>query len=175
MKPSAPRARAAHPEVLGLWGFVTLLVGWCVAYVSPVDIRVPEPYNWYGFTLGFLMGTLLSFSAMRALGKADPDYDPRSPDRHLPRPRRLVTTGPYAFTRHPFILGRALQLGGTALLFGSVVTAVVTCVLWVGTWWVRFAGPEERELERKYGQAYRDYACRTAFLIPGLVWPWRRG
>lgn len=70
-----------------------------------------------------------------------------------------ITTGVYAFSRHPMYVSRillyaGLGLAGTSWVF--LLCAVVDVVAW------QLAMPEEeRHMTRKYGAAYEDYLRRT--------------
>ena len=86
----------------------------------------------------------------------------------FPEPRqnaRLVTTGPYALVRHPMYLAVLLFAAGFALgwrgLAHAAAFALLAVVLHVK------ASREERLLARKFPE-YRDYAARTARIVPGL-------
>jgi protein-S-isoprenylcysteine O-methyltransferase Ste14 len=73
---------------------------------------------------------------------------------------RLVTTGPYRFTRNPMYLGMVAILAGVALLLGSVAPAlVVPAFAW--SMQKRFIEPEERQLEEAFGEEYRTYRRRV--------------
>lgn len=72
----------------------------------------------------------------------------------------LVTGGPFRFRRNPIYLGWVLLLLGAAEITKNVwfvgaaaVFAVLVTVLAIL--------PEERHLEAKFGEAYRDYKSRT--------------
>jgi protein-S-isoprenylcysteine O-methyltransferase Ste14 len=86
----------------------------------------------------------------------------------FPEPReraRLVTTGPYALVRHPMYLAVLLFAAGFALgwrgLPQLLALALLAAVLHVK------ASREERLLAQKFPE-YRDYAARTARIVPGL-------
>jgi protein-S-isoprenylcysteine O-methyltransferase Ste14 len=88
----------------------------------------------------------------------------------LEQPESLVTTGPYAFSRHPMYLGWWLIHLGVGVLRGSAwVAASVPVAVLVE----HFGGSvvEERELRRQFGGEYARYAER----VPQYVWlPGRR-
>jgi protein-S-isoprenylcysteine O-methyltransferase Ste14 len=78
---------------------------------------------------------------------------------HLPA-RRLVTDGPYRFTRNPMYLGLALSYTGIALLVDTAWPLVVLPVVLVII--VRYViRREERHLERTFGDEYRTYRERV--------------
>ncbi len=79
-------------------------------------------------------------------------------------PDRLVTTGPYAWSRNPMYLGHLLSLAGPALATGSPVA--VAGRLWQ---WRRLAervGIDEDRLSRVFGDEYRDYVARVPRWLP---------
>jgi protein-S-isoprenylcysteine O-methyltransferase Ste14 len=71
-------------------------------------------------------------------------------------PRQLVTTGPYAYLRHPLVAATAGQIVGLGIALGSVpVLAYATTITAI---WYFFIRPrEERSLEERFGQQVRDY------------------
>jgi protein-S-isoprenylcysteine O-methyltransferase Ste14 len=80
--------------------------------------------------------------------------------------KHLVTTGPFAFVRNPMMWGIGALLIGLALLLGSLGLwfGFAFFVLFVTRFVPRF---EEPDMERRFGQEYRDY-CRQ---VPRW-WPW---
>jgi protein-S-isoprenylcysteine O-methyltransferase Ste14 len=84
----------------------------------------------------------------------------------------LATTGLYARIRHPRYLGMMATVLGCCLLVGSRN-------LWAAAaaWWLVALGTiglEERELRRRFGAAYADYAGRVPALVPLRLRP-RKG
>jgi protein-S-isoprenylcysteine O-methyltransferase Ste14 len=80
--------------------------------------------------------------------------------------RRLLTTGPYRYVRHPRYVGLIASRVAFALVFASVV-AWVLIAGWV---WIvrRRVVREEAHLTVVFGPAYGEYAQRTWRLVPGL-------
>ena len=83
------------------------------------------------------------------------------------RAHRVVSTGPYAYVRHPMYTGFALFLLGTSLLLGSwyglALAAVPIAVL---AW--RTVHEERLLSERLAG--YADYAARVRYRLIPLIW-----
>jgi protein-S-isoprenylcysteine O-methyltransferase Ste14 len=83
----------------------------------------------------------------------------------MPEARRLVTSGPYAFVRHPLYVGEFVLLLGVALqhlMPWALLLLAVQCM---------FQFERMKKEERVLAQAfpnYADYISRTARLLPGL-------
>jgi protein-S-isoprenylcysteine O-methyltransferase Ste14 len=83
----------------------------------------------------------------------------------LPEARRLVTSGPYSIIRHPLYVAEGVALFGLTLQYNSVwawALFSLQCMF-------QFARMlnEEVVLSRAFPE-YKDYAARTARLVPGL-------
>jgi len=86
-------------------------------------------------------------------------------------PRRFVVRGPYQYVRNPMISGVILILAGEALALRSPP---------LGLWAAGFAllnmvyipFVEEPQLERRFGEAYRQYRRQVRRFVPRLT-PWR--
>jgi protein-S-isoprenylcysteine O-methyltransferase Ste14 len=76
----------------------------------------------------------------------------------------LATSGPYARVRHPQYDGFVLIMFGFLLQWPTLLTlAMFPILVWM---YVRLAIVEERDSERLFGQAWRDYAARTPRFFP---------
>ncbi|WP_116127243.1 methyltransferase family protein [Lewinella sp. IMCC34183] len=83
-------------------------------------------------------------------------------------PRRLVTGGPFRFSRNPIYLGFVVSLLGAWCYLGSVspLLGVVAFFLAANYWYIPF---EEERLLEAFGEAYRTYQRRVArWLGPGI-------
>ncbi|MDP9128010.1 MAG: isoprenylcysteine carboxylmethyltransferase family protein [Pseudomonadota bacterium] len=83
----------------------------------------------------------------------------------LPESRRLVTSGPYRWVRHPLYVAEALATIGVLINFLGVWTALLIA-LQLMLQFVRMHY-EEQVLRANFPD-YEDYARRTARLIPGV-------
>lgn len=73
---------------------------------------------------------------------------------------RLVTTGPFRFTRNPIYVGNATLMAGIGFVFGNfwfVLLGVVSALV-VDRLAIR---REERHLAKRFGQDWIDYASRV--------------
>jgi protein-S-isoprenylcysteine O-methyltransferase Ste14 len=95
---------------------------------------------------------------------------------HLFKTQRLITSGPYRFTRNPLYLGRFLILTGIAVMAWFSWTINMTVLL--ATWALFFSyymprkeRIEPQRLERIHGSAYRAYRDAVPALFPRRA-PW---
>lgn len=79
---------------------------------------------------------------------------------------RVVQDGPFAVVRHPIYAGLLGFLAGGALLVADPLVAAVALAM-VPVLLVR-ARAEERFLEERLGDEYRDYRRRVPMLLPRL-------
>lgn len=80
---------------------------------------------------------------------------------------RLIDKGIYGRIRHPSYCGSLLSFLGLGLFFSSWLTLAVIFLPILSAFLYRVK-IEERALREKFGQAYIDYAARTARFIPGV-------
>jgi protein-S-isoprenylcysteine O-methyltransferase Ste14 len=155
--------RGAYWVVLPLWTM-------CIAIVFAVALRYRTMYlytNWIAWAPGGLLllaGSAIfrsastNFSLVRISGLAELE-----PDRHR---QELVVTGIRSRVRHPIYLGHLCEMlgwcvgSGLTALYVLTVLAVVT-----GAMMIRM---EDRELEARFGQAYREYCERVPAIIPRI-------
>ena len=79
----------------------------------------------------------------------------------------LNTTGIYSTVRHPLYLGNYFMWIGIVLFtFNFEFIVIITFAFWL--YYERIMFAEERFLERKFGDAYMDWANRTPAFIPCL-------
>ncbi len=83
------------------------------------------------------------------------------------RGQTVISTGPYAFVRHPMYGYAILLIVGTALLLGSLWGLLLGVVLLVPLFGLRAVGEEAVLLEGLPG--YRDYAAKVKYrMLPGI-------
>jgi protein-S-isoprenylcysteine O-methyltransferase Ste14 len=76
-------------------------------------------------------------------------------------PPKLVTTGPYRFSRNPMLTGIFIQLFGLSIALGSLSLALIFTPLFIviNVWELKKV--EEPELARRLGEAYVEYKKRV--------------
>jgi protein-S-isoprenylcysteine O-methyltransferase Ste14 len=81
--------------------------------------------------------------------------------------QRVVSSGPYRFVRHPAYAGNILMYAGFGLAIGSWLSAGLLLAFAIAAHIPRIR-VEEAELEREFGDDYRDYERKTSRLVPGI-------
>jgi len=78
----------------------------------------------------------------------------------------LVTSGPYAYVRHPIYTGMLFAMVGSAMVFGWswLLLAVVS-----GAYFVYSAFAEQKLMLRTFPDSYPAYQQRTKMLIPFVL------
>ncbi len=84
--------------------------------------------------------------------------------------QQLIIQKPYNYCRNPMALGTIVAGLGVAILIGSLSAAVIVLALAV-LLLVYIKLLEEREMELRFGEAYREYRKQTPFILPRF---WQR-
>lgn len=83
------------------------------------------------------------------------------------RKQRVITTGVYAFVRHPLYLGCILMLAGAPLMLGSVVGLVISLIAVISLMGRSVA--EEKLLASEL-DGYADYQRKVKYRLLPFVW-----
>lgn len=136
--------------------FGVMLVGFLVAYVGT---RLDALVGWRQFSYPATHAAgwvLLDAGFLLRVWAAFDFYERKMKVISLEPQRKLVTTGPYRFTRNPLYLGgNVFIFFGAALLFGSPGALLITAAhLPLVDLFIRH---EERQLRATFGNAWIDY------------------
>ena len=138
------------PPLIYIGGF---LLGVALEAALPVG-GLPSILAWLAALIGVAIFLALDGSAMLHFIRAKTGVLPISPTT------AFVTSGPYRITRNPMYLGMAVLYVGLALSLGVIwALAFLPVVLLAVDRYV--IPPEERHLEAKFGDEYRDYKSRV--------------
>jgi protein-S-isoprenylcysteine O-methyltransferase Ste14 len=133
-----------------------LLLGLASDRLLPRPFAVPGTDPVRRMTGGpvILVGLALAAAGIRSFSRA------ATPVRSKEPTRVLVTTGIHGRTRNPIHLGMFLVYGGIGMAAPSPWTLILALPLAIT---IRYGvvGPEEAYLERRFGDAYRDYTARV--------------
>lgn len=131
------------------WVGLDHLLGW-------KGLRAP----WVAIPLAWLGGALIVWCAALLLWRGR-----GSPHPFVAKTKRLVTSGPYGVVRNPMLWGVGAVFLALILYLGSVG-------LWFGfAGFVLFLyfyipGYEERDMERRFGEEYRQYCRQVPRWVP---------
>jgi protein-S-isoprenylcysteine O-methyltransferase Ste14 len=143
----------ARPPLLFL---AALLLGLASDRLLPLPFAVPEGDLVRSTVAGslILIGLALAAAGIRNFSRAATPVPTNEPTR------ALVTTGIHGWTRNPIYLGMFLVYSGIGVAARSPWTLVLTLPLAIT---VRYGvvAREEAYLERRFGDAYRDYKARV--------------
>jgi protein-S-isoprenylcysteine O-methyltransferase Ste14 len=83
-----------------------------------------------------------------------------------PGTARLVTAGPFKYTRNPMVFGYLITLAGLGCAWRSIGASLITPVIG-GVLFVVYAKLfEERSLEKRFGTQYTLYRHRVPLVVP---------
>ncbi len=83
-------------------------------------------------------------------------------------PPRLVTSGPYAYTRNPMLTGVFSLLFGLGILLESVSLFFIFTPLFIYVNYWELKSIEEPELMKRLGEEYVEYRKMTPMFFPGF-------
>lgn len=149
--------------------FVVILPIICILVSQLVDswfgfpTLIPQPLNFVIAAIFFAVGFFWAiWSNVDLFRKGEGTPVPMSETQT----RKLVVDGAYKYTRNPMMFGYLLILVGLGFLFNSLfLTFGVTSIFTVGLVAVIKLW-EEKNLERRFGEAYVEYKKKVSFLIP---------
>ncbi len=162
------------------WGFIKTIIilpGTVLVFVpaaillttqdskSAVELASPAQIQFWIALLSATAGLILSIwtsNLFIKFGKGTPaPWDP---------PKKLVIRGPYRHVRNPMITGVLLLLFAEALLLQSRPIAIWMIIFFIANA-IYFPLIEERSMEKRFGNEYRNYKKQVPRWIPRLT-PW---
>ena len=161
VKPTKVREKSADrliTVVVVVIAYELLFARWL--RIGPLQLRfIPnDPWiAWAGIALTWI-GTIIAIWARYCIGVY------WSARVTLKEGHKLISSGPYAFVRHPIYTGMLLGCIGAALVVGEW-RGVLAVVLLLAAH-SRKAMREESLLTQEFGEEYISYKKRTGFLFP---------
>lgn len=116
-------------------------------------LQAPFRY-WIGGAIIIASIYLLGFKAVKTMRQSGQSENPYK------KTTEIIETGPFKFTRNPMYLQMVLVCIGFAVLLSSLWIFALTpiCAMFLHFLVIL---PEERYLERKFGNTYLDYKRRV--------------
>ena len=120
----------------------------------PLTARAGDPVRWILASGLILVGLALAAAGIRNFARSATPVPTNEPTR------ALATTGIHGWSRNPIYLGLFLLYGGIGIAARSPWALVLTLPLAIT---IRYGvvAREEAYLERRFGDAYRDYKARV--------------
>lgn len=139
-----------------IWGSFVLdhLFGLPRIVASPWNLLLALPL----FIGGFILMVFAIIYFLKAKGTPVP----------LSPPPTLIEIGPYRYTRNPMLTGVFLQLFGIGFYFHSISLIFIFTPLFIAFNYWELKNIEEPELEKRFGQQYKDYKKRTLMFFPKI-------
>ena len=148
-----PGVIARPPRIAYLFLGIGLTLGWLWPWpILPVGSALAYRY---GIGAGlFALGVLILALGLRAFRKVGTNVETWKPTT------ALATEGVYARSRNPIYVALVLLFAAIAVLANSAWLGLLL-VLYVAVLRVGVIAREECYLERKFGEAYREYRARV--------------
>jgi protein-S-isoprenylcysteine O-methyltransferase Ste14 len=137
-----------------IWTLIYLLVAAAISYIAGWP---GAPGLWLiGLGAALILGGLaVAIAAARLFRREGTEINPTSPSN-----RKLVTEGPFRFTRNPMYLGLTAISLGVAFCVGSwpMLLAPIAIFATANSVHIPF---EEEKMRRQFGDAYDSYRRRV--------------
>jgi protein-S-isoprenylcysteine O-methyltransferase Ste14 len=161
--PSLFKAFVIFP--LNVMGVIPAFLIWCS---RPGGMLHRFPYS-FG-EVRFLAGALLVFVGVGLCWKTVSLFTEQGEGTPAPfdPPKKLVILGPYVWVRNPMMVGVWLVLLGEALIFGSLPLGI-WLLIFIGLCLILIPVWEEPDLERRFGEPYREYMRQVPRWIPSSL------
>jgi len=119
----------------------------------PLPVQIHFPYNLTGIIL-LIAGAYIAIDTKKMFKKT------QTPISHLAKPVNLYTKRIFRLTRNPMYFGIVIAIGGIAMITGIIYNFIFP-ILYLAIMDAHFVRPEEKELEKKFGDVYRQYKRKT--------------
>jgi protein-S-isoprenylcysteine O-methyltransferase Ste14 len=133
-----------------------LTLGLALDRLWPLPLTLPEtaPARWTAGGGAILIGIAIVAAGIRNFSRAETPVPSNQPVR------ALVTTGIHGWSRNPIYVGMCLLYAGIGMAAGSPWVLVLALPLAI-TLRYGVVAREETYLERRFGDAYRDYKAHV--------------
>lgn len=137
-------------NVLLLPGMIMILVPYLILTVQPGSITK----LFYLGLLFYLLSVGCIAHCVYLFFQTGQDIAPWTP------PKKLLTTGPYKFCRHPIFLAMITGIVGLSLMFNSVLLKIYLIILLIAL--LCRALKEEKKLEKMFPRQWQIYVATTS-------------
>jgi protein-S-isoprenylcysteine O-methyltransferase Ste14 len=131
-----------------------LVAGFTLDRLAPLPVSLPHGVSWITGAALLVTGVLIFAAAVRNFSRADTPVPSNQPVR------ALVTTGIHGWSRNPIYVAMCLVYAGIGVAARSpwvlILALPLVIVLRYGV-----VAREEKYLEQRFGDAYREYKARV--------------
>jgi protein-S-isoprenylcysteine O-methyltransferase Ste14 len=157
--------RSPYRLLLPIWLVIIIAIGWATWPWHSQQLY-STPWMWLPALLLFFFGLRTYRRIFSEFGGGKLSGEPElRPQEHN---QELITTGLHARMRHPIYVAHLVNLAGWTLGSGLTVNFVLLALSLLVTFPLMVA-MEERELEQRFGERYREYKARVP-LLPFFRW-----
>ena len=160
---SLPKKIIFAPIVGTIFSIITYLFVAVPVYLDTL-LKIPklwqEPLNYFLSLPFFIIGIVPLVWSVFYFFKSKATPVPVYP------PPRLITSGPYAYSRNPMHTGLILIMFGAGFYFGSWLSVLVFTPVYVLIDVMIIKRIEEPELEKRLGKDYAKYKKRIPMFFP---------
>jgi protein-S-isoprenylcysteine O-methyltransferase Ste14 len=143
--------RLPPPIWVLIYVLIAAAISWWLGWPKILSWRMITPL---GIAL-VVVGLILPVWAILLFRREGTEVTPTSPSN-----RKLVTTGPYRFTRNPMYLGLVTLTFGIAFWVDAWPMLIASVAVFATTSLVHIPF-EEAKMRRQYGSTYDDYVGRV--------------
>lgn len=166
-----PRTRAGNGWIVAftlLTAYGPLLPLWLSSLLGLIDADLQAAYDQFLYRNPLTWTEVMAGASLLTVGSTIVLWGYSVLNRSfsiIPEPRRLKTSGPYRFVRHPIYFGQFISLAGFWLFFAQLH------VVWIGFYCVFVAMQlyrsklEDRVLAAAFGEEYRRWQQRTFWFV----------
>jgi protein-S-isoprenylcysteine O-methyltransferase Ste14 len=163
MTPFAMIKRSSNPakqiDRRARWGVVIVAIGYSLLWQGKFWQRQPHSWQIALAIILFALGSLLSWTSTRALGRQ------WRIDAGLSSDHELIMSGPYRFVRHPIYTSMLCVLLATGFVMTPLVLFLLAIVVFLIGTEIRVR-IEDRLLASQFGERFQEYRRRVPAYIP---------
>ena len=137
-------------NVLLLPGMIMILIPCLILMVQPGSVN--HTFFYLGFLL-YMLAVGCIAHCVYLFFRTGQDIAPWTP------PKKLLTTGPYKFCRHPIFLAMITGIVGLYLMFNAVLLEIYLIILSIAL--LYRASKEEKKLEKMFPRQWEMYISTT--------------
>ncbi|OUS31169.1 hypothetical protein A9Q98_03380 [Thalassotalea sp. 42_200_T64] len=124
--------------------------------IAITNLSIAFAYNNLLALIIAIFGVIVVATGVINFKKADTTVDPRTPEQV----NELVVSGVYQYSRNPMYLGFALMLLALAIYLQTIASYIWVIIFCRYLYHFQIM-PEERALEKLFGQSYTDYCQKV--------------